>query len=100
MEAHVLEQARALSDRLVQLQTPIRILDAVNWPRQVREDFFKHKGTRLPEINRDYYQQRAPGFDTAELRHAIAELQRDIVRQLGQLSPIYAIDETRLPRIS
>lgn len=88
MDKQLLEKARELSDRLVKLQTPIRILDAISWPRSAREEFFLHKGQRLPNITADYYNSRVPGFDTVALRHALAELQRDIVRNLGQLSPI------------
>ncbi len=88
MEKQLLEKARELSDRLVKLQTPIRILDAISWPRATREEFFQHKGQRLPNITVDYYNNRVPGFDTVALRQALAELQRDIVRHLGQLSPI------------
>ncbi|MCC5855957.1 MAG: flavohemoglobin expression-modulating QEGLA motif protein [Idiomarina sp.] len=88
MEQQLLDRARELSDRLVQLQAPIRVLDAVNWSKPIREEFFKHKMQRLPEVDREFYQNRPPGFDTAALRHALADLQRDMVRQLGQLSPI------------
>lgn len=88
MEKQLLEKARELSDRLVKLQTPIRILDAISWPRATREEFFQHKGQRLPNITADYYINRVPGFDTVALRQALAELERDIVRNLGQLSPI------------
>lgn len=88
MDKQLLEKARELSDRLVKLQTPIRILDAISWPRTTREEFFQHNGQRLPNITVDYYNNRVPGFDTVALRQALAELQRDIVRHLGQLSPI------------
>ncbi|RUO31572.1 flavohemoglobin expression-modulating QEGLA motif protein [Aliidiomarina sedimenti] len=88
VEQHLLESARTLSERLVQLQAPIRVLDAINWDRSVREEFFKYKAERLPAINQDTYASRALGFDPKELRHAFSQLQRDIVRQLGQLSPI------------
>ncbi|MCO4322015.1 flavohemoglobin expression-modulating QEGLA motif protein [Aliidiomarina quisquiliarum] len=88
LEKQLLEKARELSDRLVKLQTPIRILDAISWPRATREEFFQHKGQRLPNITADYYINRVPGFDTVALRQALAELERDIVRNLGQLSPI------------
>ncbi|RUO33339.1 flavohemoglobin expression-modulating QEGLA motif protein [Aliidiomarina soli] len=88
VEQHLLESARTLSERLVQLQAPIRVLDAINWDRSVREEFFKYKAERLPAINQDTYASRELGFDPKELRHAFSQLQRDIVRQLGQLSPI------------
>lgn len=88
LDAQTLQRARELSERLVRLQTPIRVLDAINWNRSVRESFFRHNAERLPDINAPTYQQRALNFEPAELRHAFSQLQRDIVRQLGQLSPI------------
>lgn len=88
LDAQTLQRARELSERLVRLQTPIRVLDAINWDRSVRESFFRHNAERLPDINTHTYQQRALNFEPAELRHAFSQLQRDIVRQLGQLSPI------------
>lgn len=88
VEKHLLDSAKVLSERLVALQSPIRVLDAINWDRSIREDFFKHKGERLPPVDSDYYKNRSLGFDAAELRHGFSKLQRDIVRELGQLSPI------------
>ena len=88
VEKHLLESARRLSERLVQLQAPIRVLDAINWDRSVREEFFRNKADKLPNIDASTYQQKALGFEPAELRHAFSQLQRDIVRELGQLSPI------------
>ncbi|TGG95096.1 flavohemoglobin expression-modulating QEGLA motif protein [Natronospirillum operosum] len=84
----LLHQARELSERLVSLQAPIRILDAVNWDRSVRETFFRYQGERNPEVDRDYYANRPLGFEPAELRQAFSDLQRDVVRQLGQLNPM------------
>ena len=88
VEKHLLDSARRLSDRLVQLQAPIRVLDAINWDRSVRETFFRHNAQKLPDINVQTYQAKSLGFEPAELRQAISQLQRDIVRELGQLSPI------------
>lgn len=88
VEKHLLDSTRRLSDRLVQLQTPIRVLDAINWDRSVRDEFFKHKATRLPDVTQATYQARSLGFDPVELRHQFSQLQRDITRELGQLSPI------------
>lgn len=87
-DSAMLKNARVLSDRLVALQAPIRILDAVNWDRSVREDFMRHKGEKSPQVDAAYYAQRSLGFEPAELRQAFSDLQRDIVRQLGQLSPM------------
>ena len=84
----LLQHARELSDRLVALQGPIRILDAVNWDRGVREEFFRHGGEKLPPVDRDYYARRPLGFEPADLRQAFSDLQRDAVRKLGQLNPM------------
>lgn len=35
----LLLKTRELSDQLVALQTPIRILDAINWDKQIKEEF-------------------------------------------------------------
>lgn len=88
MSDALLEKARALSDRLVALQAPIRVLDAVNWDRSVRETFFRQGAERNPEVDAAYYQSKPLGFDPAELSQGFSDLQRDIVRQLGQLSPM------------
>ncbi len=57
VEQHLLDSARRLSDRLVQLQSPIRVLDAINWDRSIREEFFKHKGERLPQVDKAMNQE-------------------------------------------
>lgn len=88
VEKHLLESARRLSDRLVQLQSPIRVLDAINWDRSVREEFFRHNAQKLPDITAATYQSKDLGFEPVELRHAFSQLQREITRELGQLSPI------------
>ncbi|MCH2086087.1 MAG: flavohemoglobin expression-modulating QEGLA motif protein [Pseudoalteromonas sp.] len=84
----LLAKTRELSDRLIALQTPIRILDAINWDKQIKEEFFKHKCQKNPTVDQTYYQQRDLGFVPSELRRAFSDLNRDIISQLGQLNPI------------
>ena len=84
----LLAKTRELSDRLIALQTPIRILDAINWDKQIKEEFFKHKCQKNPSVDQAYYQQRDLGFVPSELRRAFSDLNRDIISQLGQLNPI------------
>ena len=38
------QQVKVLSDQLLELQRPIRILDAIKWPSEVEKTFFKDKG--------------------------------------------------------
>ncbi|WP_041523072.1 flavohemoglobin expression-modulating QEGLA motif protein [Gilvimarinus agarilyticus] len=78
-----LNKLKALSDQLVALQKPIRILDAIKWPAEVQERFFAAGGKRLPDVGRDYYEHNPLPFDRHKLTDSFIELERDVVRQLG-----------------
>ncbi len=84
----LLQQVRKLSDRMVELQAPIRVLDAVNWDKDVRQQFFANKAQKLPEVTPEMYQQRDLGFDPQALRHAFSDLELEISRSIGQLNPM------------
>lgn len=79
---------RALSDRLVEAQTPIRVLDAIKWDDGVRQHFLAAGGRALPEVDREYYQRRPLSFDADERKQRFQQIERDITRQLGQFSPV------------
>ncbi|MCL7461690.1 flavohemoglobin expression-modulating QEGLA motif protein [Pseudomonas sp. NW5] len=79
---------RALSDRLVEAQTPIRVLDAIKWDEGVRLRFLAAGGRALPEVGREYYQRRPLSFDADERKQRFQQIERDITRQLGQFSPV------------
>ncbi|WP_057426908.1 tyrosine/phenylalanine carboxypeptidase domain-containing protein, partial [Pseudomonas syringae] len=79
---------RALSDRIVVAQTPIRILDAVKWDDTVRKNFLAAKGKALPAVDRAYYENRPLGFDSVALKQEFQNIERDVTRQLGQFNPV------------
>ncbi|MCQ4346654.1 flavohemoglobin expression-modulating QEGLA motif protein [Pseudomonas stutzeri] len=79
---------RALSDRLVEAQTPIRVLDAIKWDDGIREGFLKARGQKLPAVDRGYYQSRPLAFDPDDKKQQFQQIERDITRQLGQFSPV------------
>ncbi len=79
---------RELSDRLVEAQRPIRILDAIKWGDDVQRQFFASGAKELPQVNSEYYTNRALGFDPVAKRREIHELERDIVSQLGQFNAV------------
>ncbi|MES2821191.1 MAG: flavohemoglobin expression-modulating QEGLA motif protein [Pseudomonadota bacterium] len=79
---------RGLSDRLVEAQTPIRILDAVKWDDTIRADFLKAPGKRLPQVDRAYYSGRPLAFDADAKKLEFQNIERDITRQLGQFNPV------------
>ncbi|CBL44862.1 Conserved hypothetical protein [gamma proteobacterium HdN1] len=79
---------KQLSDRIVAVQGPIRILDAINWRDDIRKEFFAHGCRELPKIGADYYERRALGFDPEKTRLELYSIERDITRELGQLNPL------------
>ena len=79
---------RALSDRIVEAQAPVRILDAVKWDDSIREGFFASGCRELPKVDRSWYEARPLAFDSAAKKEEFQNIERDITRQLGQFSPV------------
>lgn len=79
---------RTLSDRIVEAQTPIRVLDAVKWTDSLRQEFLAAKGKALPKVDRAYYENRPLGFDPAAKKQEFQAIEREITRSMGQFSPV------------
>jgi uncharacterized protein (TIGR02421 family) len=82
--SHYQAEVRRVSDRLIELQRPIRILDAIKWPAAYEKAFLDGDGARLPPVNLDYYQGISLGFDPDTLRDRFLDLRREIRRTLGR----------------
>jgi uncharacterized protein (TIGR02421 family) len=80
-------QVRGLSERLVDAQRPIRILDAIKWDDDVERAFFAADAKELPPVTRDYYLRQPLPFDPGAKRAELLALERDIRRQLGIYNP-------------
>jgi uncharacterized protein (TIGR02421 family) len=74
---------RSLSDRLVEAQRPIRILDAIKWDDDIERAFFAAGARELPPVTRDYYARRPLPFDPDKKVEEFRSLENDIRRQLG-----------------
>lgn len=80
---------RALSNRLVEAQRPIRILDAIKWDPEIKKSFFKSKFKKLPHLSIDYYEQNNPlPYDPISKSEEFYDLERDIRKNLGQFSAV------------
>jgi uncharacterized protein (TIGR02421 family) len=77
---------RALSDRLVEAQRPIRILDAIQWDDSIEREFFAKGARELPLVDRDYYLARSLRFDPDQKFQEFHTIERDIRRQLGEFN--------------
>ncbi|OYW95052.1 MAG: hypothetical protein B7Z23_02865, partial [Pseudomonadales bacterium 32-61-5] len=69
---------RALSDRIVMAQTPVRVLDAVKWDESIRQDFFASGCRELPRIDRNWYEGRPLAFDPSAKKEEFQNIERDI----------------------
>jgi uncharacterized protein (TIGR02421 family) len=86
-----LTEVKALSDRIVKAQQPIRILDAIKWGDNIKQAFFAGQCKKLPEISPDYYQRRGLGFNPEDKKQEFYQIERDLARKLGQLNPLSVI---------
>ncbi len=79
-------QARVkdLSDRLIALQRPIRILDAIKWPSGTEQVFMSSGGRALPKVDQAHYERQSLGFTPDVLREDFRLLRRAVVRNLGK----------------
>ncbi|MBI5448099.1 MAG: flavohemoglobin expression-modulating QEGLA motif protein [Gammaproteobacteria bacterium] len=79
---------RELSDTLVQIQKPIRLLDSMKWDKSIQDDFFKHKFKKLPPVSATYYENIPLEFDIQSKISEFFDLERDIRRRLGQYNAV------------
>jgi uncharacterized protein (TIGR02421 family) len=79
-----LERLKQLSTRLVSLQKPIRILDAIKWPQGIEQSFRAQQGRELPALEADFYQRQQLAFDPNNVSRLFKELKSDVRRQLGR----------------
>jgi len=79
-----LERLRSLSNRLVALQKPIRILDAIKWPAELETSFCAKGGRELPQLAANFYQNQRLAFDTEKVYLHLKELKTDVRRELGR----------------
>jgi uncharacterized protein (TIGR02421 family) len=79
---------RDISDRLVNAQRPIRILDALKWNTEIEQDFFAHKFKKLPAVDAHFYEKNPLKFDPQKKIEEFDKIERDIRRELGQFSPV------------
>ncbi len=78
------ERIAALAQRIVDAQRPIRVLNAIKWERDVFDGFAASGYRQLPPVGPDYYARIPLGFDPPAKIAEFRELERDIVRELGE----------------
>ncbi len=79
---------KGLSDRIVQAQRPIRILDSIKWDPGVQGAFFESNFKEPPPVDRDYYTRSPLPFEPAQKRLELEDIAHDVRRTLGQFNPL------------
>jgi len=77
---------RELSDRIVEAQNPIRVLDAIKWGNDVKAEFFEHKFRKLPSVDKDYYNKVPLGFDPKKKIDEFYDIEHEVKRRLGKFN--------------
>ena len=90
-----LQVIRAISQRLIDAQRNIRILDSIKWDDRIKDDFFKNKAQQQPLVDENYYSKRPLPFDVAEKTEEFAEILRDTQNQCGDYSPVTRLIQRR-----
>jgi uncharacterized protein (TIGR02421 family) len=78
------EKIKRLSSRIVDVQRPIRILDAVKWPAYVGAELKKSGYKELPSLTAEDYQKFDLGYDPKIKQEELAEIILDIEATLGR----------------
>jgi len=77
------EKVKRISQRIVDAQKPIRILDAIKWDPSVEEELRKGKFKKIPKVGPDYYQKSPLSFDPRKKTEELREIIHDIDSILG-----------------
>lgn len=77
---------RELSEQLVNIQKPIRILDAIKWPTSTQKRFFAQGCKELPTIDADFYKQVPLNYDPEKKTQEFLEFELNVQKHLGKIS--------------
>lgn len=77
------EKVKRLSQRIVEAQRPIRILDAVKWDSSIELELKKSRYRHMPKVDVEYYQKIDIGFDAPKKLEELKDIIKDIELTLG-----------------
>jgi uncharacterized protein (TIGR02421 family) len=77
------EKIKRLSQRIVEAQKPIRILDAIKWDPSVEQELRKSRFKQMPKINAEYYAGVELGFEPEFKLSELGDIAKDVGTSLG-----------------
>ncbi len=81
------ETIRELSDALVAIQGPIRILNSIQWPKSVTDAFVASDFKQAPQLTPETYEVTPLGFEPDAKKRELRELRDQVRRRLGVGDP-------------
>lgn len=82
------EKVKRLSQRIVEAQRPIRILDAIKWDGTLEQELRKGKFKVMPKVGKEYYDSIPLNFDSEKKKEELRDIIRDIDATLGKEDPL------------
>jgi len=78
------EKIKHLSEKIVEVQKPIHVLNTVKWDSSIEAQFFAGKGKELPKVDAAYYAKTSIGFDPKQKQQELKDIAQEIESQLGK----------------
>jgi uncharacterized protein (TIGR02421 family) len=78
------EKIKRLSQRIVEAQRPIRILDAIKWDPSIEAELRKSRFKHMPKVDAAYYESLPLTFDAAQKKEELRDIITDIRTALGE----------------
>lgn len=88
------EKIKKLSQRVVDAQKPIRVLDAIKWDPSIAVEFRKSKFKEIPKLDSEYYESINLGFRIDDKRTELKQIIEDIHTELGSNDDLGALLKT------
>lgn len=85
------EKIKRLSQRIVEAQKPIRVLDAIKWDPSVEAQLRKSKFREMPRFGAEEYRRADLGYDPVLKIEEFADIASDIRLSLGDEDPLTAL---------
>jgi uncharacterized protein (TIGR02421 family) len=82
---------RELSDKLVEAQKPIRILDAIKWDESISGHLKKTNFKSLPDLGPAFYTRNVQSFEPEAKRNELFALDTEVMQRLGAADPLGSI---------
>lgn len=85
------EKLKDFSERIIEAQRQIRLLEAIRWDPKVIEDVRKSKYKELPKVDVDTYEKISLGYDPDKKIEEFQSISDDLVKDLGPEDPLVKI---------